>query len=80
MARDITWLLRRYGYWASYNLPYFDEIIDESGTRPKTLENDWWSWESAPRARMFTRDVRKVHDLQSLMELMRFVYLIAFRY
>ena len=76
MARDITRLLLRYGYWASYNLPYFDAIIEESGNGLKAKENDWWSWKSTPRARMFARDVQKVHDMQSLKELMRFDLII----
>jgi hypothetical protein len=71
-SRDMTWFIRKYGYWPSYNIPYLDTISKLSGFDQKGVENNWWRWGFSPRARIFHRDQNKVKDLDSLRKLMRY--------
>uniref|UniRef100_A0A183C2P5 NTP_transf_2 domain-containing protein n=1 Tax=Globodera pallida TaxID=36090 RepID=A0A183C2P5_GLOPA len=71
-SRDVTWFLRKYNYWPSYNIPFLRRISELSGSDRKGMENDWWRWGFCPRARIFNRDQHKVQDLNSLMALMRY--------
>uniref|UniRef100_A0A914HX02 Phospholipase B-like n=1 Tax=Globodera rostochiensis TaxID=31243 RepID=A0A914HX02_GLORO len=71
-SRDVTWFLRKYSYWPSYNIPFLRRISELSGSERKGMENDWWRWGLCPRARIFNRDQHKVQDLNSLMALMRY--------
>lgn len=54
-AADMTWWLRREGYWASYNIPYIREIYEKSGypSQPATPENDYYN---CSRHNIFQRD------------------------
>uniref|UniRef100_A0A1I8A841 Phospholipase B-like n=2 Tax=Steinernema glaseri TaxID=37863 RepID=A0A1I8A841_9BILA len=72
MYRDITWYLRKYSYFASYNIPFFRKVSKLTGFDKKATEMDWFSWQNAPRARIFRRDHNKVVDLDSLTKLMRY--------
>ncbi|KAH7698162.1 Protein F09B12.3 [Aphelenchoides avenae] len=72
VSSDVTWFLRKYTYWPSYNIPYLRKISKLSGFVDKGKEQDWWKWGASPRARMFHRDHEKVHDLDSLRALMRY--------
>uniref|UniRef100_A0AC35U4X8 Phospholipase B-like n=1 Tax=Rhabditophanes sp. KR3021 TaxID=114890 RepID=A0AC35U4X8_9BILA len=72
MARDMTWFLKKYGYWPSYNIPYFHEISMLTNFDNQGKINNWWKWGSAPRARIFHRDQGKVTDMNSLRKLMRY--------
>jgi len=71
VSRDVTWFLRKYGYWPSYNIPYLQKISELSGFNVKGNINNWWRWGYTPRARMFQRDQAKVNDTDSLRALMR---------
>eukprot|EP01130_Rhizamoeba_saxonica_P018914 TRINITY_DN9644_c0_g1_i1.p1 TRINITY_DN9644_c0_g1~~TRINITY_DN9644_c0_g1_i1.p1 ORF type:complete len:541 (-),score=112.21 TRINITY_DN9644_c0_g1_i1:31-1566(-) len=71
-SADMTSQLER-GYWASYNIPYFPEIYKRSGY-PEFVEKYGiqYSYQMAPRAKIFRRDEYKVVDLESLKDLMRY--------
>uniref|UniRef100_A0A1I7X953 Phospholipase B-like n=1 Tax=Heterorhabditis bacteriophora TaxID=37862 RepID=A0A1I7X953_HETBA len=71
-SRDMTWFLKKYSYWPSYNIPYLSDISIISGFSRKGEEFNWYKWGSSPRARIFERDHHKVQDIDSLTKLMRF--------
>jgi len=71
-SRDVTWFLKKYGYWPSYNIPFLKKISKLSGFDVKAEQNNWWKWGFSPRARIFHRDQHKVKDLESLKNLMRY--------
>jgi len=71
-SSDVTWFLRKFGYWPSYNIPYLAKISRLSGYNLKGAEKNWWRWGACPRARIFQRDHHKVVDLNSLKDLMRY--------
>jgi hypothetical protein len=60
------------GYWPSYNVPYFKDIYYESGFGDMSLGNVGYSWELAPRAKIFRRDHHKVLTLQDMLSIMRY--------
>ncbi|NXW46451.1 PLBLB protein, partial [Nyctiprogne leucopyga] len=72
VVADQTELLYQQGYWASYNLPYFEEIFNASGT-PELVKKygDWFTYDKNPRAQIFRRNQTLVHDLDSMIRLMR---------
>ncbi|XP_057267237.1 putative phospholipase B-like 2 [Pezoporus wallicus] len=72
VVADRTELLYQQGYWASYNLPYFEEVFNASGT-PELVEKygDWFSYNKNPRAQIFRRNQTLVRDLDSMVRLMR---------
>lgn len=61
------------GYWPSYNVPYFENIFTASGFG-LMVENAGvgWSWELAPRAKIFRRDHFQVQTLSHMMSIMRY--------
>lgn len=71
VAADKTDVLRS-GYWASYNVPYFNATYVRSGypAMAKRLGN-YWTHDLAPRAQIFRRDHGGVKDLASLKRLLR---------
>ncbi|EEC19712.1 conserved hypothetical protein, partial [Ixodes scapularis] len=73
MSKDVTSVLEKQGYWASYNSPYFQEIIDKSGF-PALVKKygDWYSYAKTPRALIFKRDQKKAVDISSVMKLLRY--------
>uniref|UniRef100_A0A8C6Z6T7 Phospholipase B-like n=1 Tax=Nothoprocta perdicaria TaxID=30464 RepID=A0A8C6Z6T7_NOTPE len=73
VVADKTELLYQQGYWASYNVPYFEEIFNASGNLELVKKyGDWFSYEGSPRARIFRRNQTLVHDMDSMVRLMRF--------
>jgi hypothetical protein len=64
---DETEILR-YGYWPSYNVPFFHEIWLKSGYQ---LLGKNFTHSVVPRAEIFRRDQGTVVDLQSMKNLMR---------
>jgi len=71
VSGDITKELER-GYFASYNVPYFDEIYNMSGYPSVVAKYGYdQSYQLAPRAKIFRRDQTMVTDLSSLKRLMR---------
>ncbi|KGL77252.1 Putative phospholipase B-like 2, partial [Tinamus guttatus] len=70
---DKTELLYQQGYWASYNVPYFEEIFNASGNLELVKKyGDWFSYDGSPRARIFQRNQTLVRDMDSMVRLMRF--------
>uniref|UniRef100_A0AC34QIA7 Phospholipase B-like n=1 Tax=Panagrolaimus sp. JU765 TaxID=591449 RepID=A0AC34QIA7_9BILA len=70
--RDMTWFLKKFRYWPSYNIPYLQSISVRSGFSVKGATQNWWRWGYSPRARIFHRDQHKVKDIESLRLLMRY--------
>ena len=71
--KDKTNLLNKQQYWPSYNLPYFPEIFNMSGTQRLVDKfGDVFSYDRNPRALIFRRDVDKVTDMDSLYKMMRY--------
>lgn len=61
------------GYWPSYNVPFFEIIYNLSGY-PQIVDVHGvdFSYELAPRAKIFRRDAGSVEDMKSLMDIMRY--------
>ncbi|NXO99249.1 PLBLB protein, partial [Certhia brachydactyla] len=72
VVADKTELLYKQGYWASYNVPYFEEIFNVSGNLELVRKyGDWFTYDKNPRAQIFRRNQTLVHDLDSMIRLMR---------
>ncbi|ORC88091.1 lysosomal/endosomal membrane protein p67 [Trypanosoma theileri] len=72
-AADMSAHLNRYGYWASYNLPYFENVYSLSGTgKMKEMYGDFFSYTECPRAKMFARNHSDVKNLESMKGVMRY--------
>ncbi|XP_056384751.1 putative phospholipase B-like 2 [Hyla sarda] len=73
ISADKSDLLYQSGYWASYNVPYFEEIYNASG-QVELLKKygDWFSYSKTPRAQIFRRNQTLVQDLKSMVNLMRY--------
>nr|XP_057926766.1 putative phospholipase B-like 2 [Doryrhamphus excisus] len=70
---DKTEELLQKGYWASYNIPYYEEIFNASGCNELVKKfGSWFSLDQNPRAKIFRRDQNKVTDVASMMRLMRY--------
>ncbi|XP_051888321.1 putative phospholipase B-like 2 [Pristis pectinata] len=70
---DKTDELMQSGYWASYNIPYFEEIFNASGKLALFKEyGDWFSYNKSPRALIFHRNQTMVTDMDSMIKLMRY--------
>jgi Phospholipase B len=69
---DMTDQLER-GYWASYNVPYFPKVYNESGY-PEFVKKHGpsFSYQMAPRAEIFRRDAGTVTDMESFKAIMRY--------
>uniref|UniRef100_A0A914BUS0 Phospholipase B-like n=1 Tax=Acrobeloides nanus TaxID=290746 RepID=A0A914BUS0_9BILA len=70
--QDMTWFLKKYSYFPSYNIPAFKRVSEYSGFDKRGQELYWFSWKDAPRAKIFARDHNKVVDMDSLTKLMRY--------
>ena len=72
VSRDVTGVLERQQYWASYNRAYFPEIFRLSGGEKMRAEHGaWFSYDQTPRAVLLSRGQEKVRDEQSLLGLLR---------
>ncbi|XP_049619775.1 putative phospholipase B-like 2 [Syngnathus scovelli] len=70
---DKTEELLQKGYWASYNIPYYEEIFNASGCNELVKKfGPWFSLDQNPRAQIFKRDQKSVTDIASMMRLMRY--------
>jgi hypothetical protein len=61
-----------YGYWPSYNVPFFPEIYNKSGFGQQPNYDDFFSYSLCPRAKIFRRDHHKVTDIKSMQQMMRY--------
>ncbi|CAG2181464.1 unnamed protein product, partial [Oppiella nova] len=72
-SADVTPILRAQGYWASYNVPYFQDIYQLSGNEDLFRKfGPYYSYNSTARALIFKREESKVTDLKTLYSLMRY--------
>jgi len=60
---DMTARLLQDDYWASYNIPYFDDIAKASGYAEFCEKDFTFCYETAPRATLFKEHQHQVHDL-----------------
>ncbi|XP_034646915.1 putative phospholipase B-like 2 isoform X2 [Trachemys scripta elegans] len=73
VVADKTEELYQKGYWASYNVPYFEQIFNASGQLELVKKyGDWFTYDKSPRAQIFRRNQTLVQDLDSMIRLMRF--------
>lgn len=53
---------------------YYPEVYNISGTYDSYKKyGDFFSYEKSPRAQIFNRDHSKVHDLKSMINIMRYI-------
>ncbi|XP_077094756.1 putative phospholipase B-like 2 [Siphateles boraxobius] len=70
---DRTEELFETGYWASYNIPYFEAVFNASGGPELVQEyGSWFSFSQNPRAQIFRRNQTQVTDVESMVRLMRY--------
>ncbi|KAF7248903.1 Phospholipase B [Varanus komodoensis] len=69
---DQTNILRK-GYWPSYNIPFHENIYNLSGYAEYVKKYGLdFSYEMAPRAKIFRRDQGNVTDIESMKYIMRY--------
>ncbi|KAA0716181.1 putative phospholipase B-like 2 [Triplophysa tibetana] len=70
---DKTEELLKSGYWASYNIPYFEEVFNASGGQELLQKYGlWFSFSENPRAQIFRRNQTLITDIESMVRLMRY--------
>ncbi|XP_022406439.1 putative phospholipase B-like 2 isoform X1 [Delphinapterus leucas] len=74
VVADRTSELYQKTYWASYNIPRsFESVFNASGLPALVAHfGDWFSYDGSPRAQIFRRNQSLVHDLNSMIRLMRY--------
>ena len=61
------------GYWPSYNVPFYEKIYNMSGYPDFVLHHGLdYSYQLAPRAKIFRREQAKVKDMTSMKAIMRY--------
>ena len=90
LANDLFWVVEQipgkvigadqtqilsYGYWPSYNVPFYKEVFTISGY-PEILKrpnaSDMLSYETCVRANIFRRDQNKVNSIDTIKNLLRY--------
>ena len=72
-AADVTDVLRTRGYWASYNIPYFESVYNYSGNAAmKAQYGSYFSYDNYARAQIFRREAPRVFDVAAMRRLMRY--------
>jgi hypothetical protein len=70
---DVSEFINLHGYWASYNVPYFKDAWRLAGYDVmEKLYGQQFSWENAPRAKIFRERQSNATDVESLQRLMRY--------
>ena len=61
------------GYWPSYNIPFYESIYDAADypSMVRRYGTDF-SYELAPRAKIFRRDAGAVQAFKDMMDIMRY--------
>jgi hypothetical protein len=72
ISEDVTELMIKKGYWASYNIPYFPEVFEKSGYAALAKTSDLYSYSKAPRANIFRARHDLVQNLDSMEGLMQY--------
>ncbi|XP_037498951.1 putative phospholipase B-like 2 [Rhipicephalus sanguineus] len=71
--RDVSDILRKQSYWPSYNIAYFADIFVISGqTALVEKYGDYYSYDKAPRAKIFWRAHSDVWNPDSMTAVMRY--------
>ena len=71
VSADQTAILRE-GYWASYNVPFYEEVFQLSGYADAAKKyGEEYTHDLAVRAKIFRRDQGKVVDLSTYQTLMQ---------
>jgi len=70
---DVTSIVQKDGYWASYNIPFSRYIYDVSGY-PLEFERDGpeYSWKNCSRANIFRRDSPKIRTTTAMQYIMQY--------
>uniref|UniRef100_A0A8D0H935 Phospholipase B-like n=1 Tax=Sphenodon punctatus TaxID=8508 RepID=A0A8D0H935_SPHPU len=70
---DRTEHLYKESYWASYNIPYFQNIFNASGSLELVKKyGDWFTYDKSPRAQIFRRNQTLVRNMDTMIRLMRY--------
>ncbi|XP_067680235.1 putative phospholipase B-like 2 isoform X1 [Haliotis asinina] len=70
---DVTDVLKKNTYWASYNIAYFPKIFQMSGQQQFVDKyGDYFTHDMCRRAQIFRRDHHKVKDKETLYKLLRY--------
>lgn len=79
---DMTDILNKNSYWASYNNIYFDKFRNISGEEDMVKQRGpaLYSWQNSSRAKIFRRDHHQVVDLPTMIDMMRYVNFIIIIY
>ncbi|XP_003461406.1 putative phospholipase B-like 2 [Cavia porcellus] len=73
VVADRTEELYKKTYWASYNIPSFESVFNASGLQALVAQyGDWFSYSKSPRAQIFLRNHSLVHNVDSMVRLMRY--------
>jgi hypothetical protein len=72
VSQDMTDHLATYGYWPSYNVPYFEFVYNVSGY-PAMYEKygNSMSYSMCPRAQIFRRDQGNITNFEEYVNVMR---------
>ena len=71
VSGDQTAILRE-GYWASYNVPFYEEVFQLSGYAAAAKQHgEEFTHDLAVRAEIFRRDQGKVVDLSTYQTIMQ---------
>ncbi|ELP83376.1 hypothetical protein EIN_372710 [Entamoeba invadens IP1] len=69
--QDVTSVLIKQGYWASYNSPYSKTIRDISGYTEREKDyGERYSYTKSPRRRIFDRDAKHINTLDQIKKFM----------
>eukprot|EP00658_Telonema_sp_P-2_P079714 TRINITY_DN777_c0_g1_i10.p1 TRINITY_DN777_c0_g1~~TRINITY_DN777_c0_g1_i10.p1 ORF type:complete len:577 (+),score=201.19 TRINITY_DN777_c0_g1_i10:317-2047(+) len=72
-AGDVSEVVNTQGYWASYNLPYFTEIYQLSGTQAMLEQfGDFYSYTKYARPMIFARNHTDIKNLDDFKAMMRY--------
>lgn len=71
-SADVTGILS-YGYWPSYNVPYFPYVYEVSGFGYYAEKyGSFFSYQNNPRAEIFRRDSAKVDSIEGIQRALRY--------
>jgi len=71
-SSDVTDVLRKQGYWPSYNIPYFPFIYNMSQVPQGAKYGNLFDYENTPRAQIFRRDHPTIRTLEDMQNMMRY--------
>lgn len=72
-SADVSSVLRKQGFWSSYNIPFFTDIYDISGyPEMKEKAGDDFDYINCPRAKIFNREQANVRDLDQFGRVLQF--------